>query len=89
MNLNKFNLNNFFNIDYYSDWMIGWRKSNIIKEPIFGKLLYASTCTCNLILCQDYSSMKFYACIEVCLKNSTDFSESGWIQKNWSIDSNY
>ncbi|GES79129.1 hypothetical protein GLOIN_2v1837680 [Rhizophagus clarus] len=67
---------------------IGWRKyseqSNI--NPIYGKLPYASTCACSLVLCQDYDSKEqFNMCLEICL-NSTEFSESGYRKIIQSIE---
>ena len=39
-------------------------------------MLYASTCTCNLILCHNYNSIKeFHECIELCIEYS-DFNET-------------
>ena len=60
-------------------FQIGWRRCAEPITNIYNKLLYASTCTCNLVLCQDYNSREeFYECIRICIENSNDFSESGY-----------
>lgn len=81
----KINLKIFNN---YFIFQIGWRKCS--RQPnnnIYNKLPYSSTCSCNLILCQDYNSKdEFYNCIKICIENSNDFSESGYRRITQTIE---
>ncbi|PKY50566.1 hypothetical protein RhiirA4_467111 [Rhizophagus irregularis] len=52
---------------------IQWRKNSE------NKLLFASTCSCNLILCHNYNSIsEFHDYIELCINCAEGFSESGY-----------
>ena len=58
-------------------------------NPICKKLLYASSCSYNLVLCYDYSSRsEFYTCIELCIKCCEGFSESEYRKIGQLITSN-